>query len=102
MLTTRQKQCFDFIAARIAADGIAPSLTELADALGLESKGHVHMILTGLEARGAIRRLKRRHRAIEIINPHPGRAVQRVAYFKFDDEMKHFVPWAAPVARKTA
>lgn len=39
-LTPKQRQLYDFIAAEIAAKGVAPSLQEMAGGLGLASKSN--------------------------------------------------------------
>lgn len=47
--------------------GRVPSFDEIKDAVGLKSKAGVHRILTQLEAKGLIRRLPRKARAIEVV-----------------------------------
>lgn len=64
--TRRQKDCYDFIAARIAETGISPSFDEMADALGLRSKSGIHRIITALVERGKIVRLPNRARSIAL------------------------------------
>ena len=67
MMTTRQREVFNYIAAVAANEGIAPTYREIGKALGLQSMSSVKRIVEGLEERGFIRRLPRRARAIEII-----------------------------------
>lgn len=68
MLTPRQKECLDFITEYMRqSNGVSPALTEIGDALGGLSKGPVHRLLTQLEVRGRIRRLKSHVRAIEVL-----------------------------------
>ena len=50
------------------AKGYSPSFQEMAEALGVQSKGTVTRLLGHLEARGRIRRLPFRQRAIEILD----------------------------------
>jgi repressor LexA len=76
VLTRRQKEVLDYLRQHIAAEGIAPSLEEIGRKLGLGSLATVHKHLERLEERGAIRRLKHRSRALEIVPPSGGRAVQ--------------------------
>lgn len=66
-LTPRQSECLAFIRAYIAANGIAPSITELADGIGNRSKSAVTAMMRSLEERGYIRRLPHKARAIEVI-----------------------------------
>lgn len=102
MLTVRQKDCLGIIAKRISDDGIAPSFHEMRGALGLSSLNSVHRLVDGLEERGMIRRIRDRARAIEVSPAGWAYLQARISYFRFDDESKTFVPWRAPVARKTA
>lgn len=48
-------------------DGVCPSFDEMREAMGLQSKSGVHRMVEALEERGYVRRLKHRHRAIEVI-----------------------------------
>lgn len=68
-LTPQQAVLLDFI-QRYQADhnGVSPVFVEMQAALGHASKSGVHRLLEGLEERGAIRRLKQRARAIEIVD----------------------------------
>ena len=75
MLTRRQKEVLDYLREHIAAEGIAPSLEEIGRKLGLGSLATVHKHLERLEEKGAIRRLKHRSRALEIVPPRGGRSV---------------------------
>lgn len=77
MLTPGQKACLLYLHRRISADGIAPTVTEICIELGLH-RGAVHRLLTALEARGAIRKLPRKSRAIEILTMNPGMAALSV------------------------
>jgi repressor LexA len=71
-VTRRQRQCLDFIARYEATRGIAPSFEEMRAALGLGSKSQVHRLVTALEARGRLRRLPGRARALEVVRPAAG------------------------------
>lgn len=69
-LLPRQADALRYVAGYIEAhDGVAPTLGEIARALGIFGNGGVFRLLTGLEQRGAIRRLRRRVRAIEVLAP---------------------------------
>lgn len=67
-MTPRQAQLLRFIRGyQIANSGVSPTLAECSAGLGLYSCGNIHALMVGLEARGALRRLPRQARAIEII-----------------------------------
>jgi len=68
MLTAQQAALVNFIADRLrATGGVAPSVSEMAKGVGINSKSGVHRLLSGLEERGFIHRLRGRARAIEIV-----------------------------------
>src|ERR1700712_2883161 len=67
MLTKKQHQLLQFIRERMNADGVAPSFDEMKEALGLKSKSGVHRLVTALEERGFLRRLRHRARALEVV-----------------------------------
>lgn len=68
VLYKRQKQILDFIVDKINRMGCAPTLTEIADFLGLSSLSTVHEHLSVLEKKGLIRRYKGAVRGIEILD----------------------------------
>jgi SOS-response transcriptional repressor LexA len=70
--------------------GIAPSLSEIADHFHYRSPPAARSLLTGLEARGHIRRLAGRDRAIEVLKP-----VSRLAVYRFDELTKSLTPLGA-------
>ncbi|OGF98071.1 MAG: repressor LexA [Candidatus Glassbacteria bacterium RIFCSPLOWO2_12_FULL_58_11] len=65
-LTRRQKEILDFIGEHIESFGYAPSIEEICARFGLNSTATVHKHLSNLEAKGLIRRLSNRSRAIEL------------------------------------
>ncbi len=67
MLTRKQHELLNFLAARLRETGVCPSFDEMKDALGLKSKSGIHRLIAGLEERGFIRRLPHRARALEIL-----------------------------------
>jgi repressor LexA len=73
--TPRQQQCFDFIRAFKSENGVVPSFEEIAKGLGLKSRSSVFQFIEALEARGYVRRLKGKQRALELIEPNSKRAV---------------------------
>lgn len=66
-LTPRQAEAKVFIADYLAAHGHAPTYSEIADALNLRSKSGVVQLIEALEARGHLRRLPHKTRALEIL-----------------------------------
>jgi repressor LexA len=69
-LTPKQLQLLEAIKKFISVHDYPPSFEEMALMIDSHSKGHIYALLTGLEERGYIRRLKNRSRAIEIV-PDP-------------------------------
>ena len=67
MLTKRQKELFDYIREYISKNNISPSFEEMKLAVNLKSKSGIHDLVTNLEQRGFIKRLKHKARAMEII-----------------------------------
>ncbi len=67
ILYKRQKQILDYIQESIEKYGYAPTLTEIAQQLGLSSLSTVHEHLAVLEKKGLIRRYKGAVRGIELL-----------------------------------
>ena len=67
MLTKKQKELYDFLKDYISSNHISPSFEEMKNAVNLKSKSGIHRLITSLEQRGFIRRLKHKARAMEII-----------------------------------
>ena len=67
MLTKKQKELFDFLNQYITQNKISPSFEEMKIAVNLKSKSGIHRLITSLEQRGFIKRLKHKARAMEII-----------------------------------
>lgn len=63
----RQKEILDFIGKSIDKYGYAPTLTEIAQYLGLSSLATVHEHLAALEKKGLIRRYRGAVRGIELL-----------------------------------
>ena len=66
MLTKKQKELFDYLSNYIAKNIISPSFEEMKNAVNLKSKSGIHRLITSLEQRGFIKRLKHKARAMEI------------------------------------
>ncbi|WP_371346513.1 LexA family protein [Ancylobacter sp. IITR112] len=85
MLTPRQHDLLVFIDTHIRDRGCAPAVREMGEALGLKSLNSVHLLLSSLETRGFIRRLRHRARAIEVVRLPDGKlniAAEAVAAIK--------------------
>ena len=63
----RQGQILDFIRQHIQTNRSAPTLRQIADAIGVSSLSTVHEHLTTLERKGLIKRKTGKTRAIEIV-----------------------------------
>ncbi len=76
--THRQREILEAIRSHLARHGRPPTLKEIARRVGLASVSTVHKHLELLEARGVVRRRRKRGRpAIELLPPaHGGSAVQ--------------------------
>ena len=68
MLTKKQKELYDYLKDYITNKQISPSFEEMKSAVNLKSKSGIHRLITSLEERGFIKRLKHKARAMEIIN----------------------------------
>jgi SOS-response transcriptional repressor LexA len=75
-LTRKQAELLAFIQSYMESHPYAPTFEEMKAACGLASKSGVHRLLTSLEERGYIRRLRDRARALEVVAEneriHPG------------------------------
>lgn len=74
-LTPVQSNCLSFMRSRRDETGTMPSYQEIAEHIGVKNRGRVCKIMSDLEDRGAIRRLRKRARAIEIVEPDKMKAV---------------------------
>ena len=77
MLTIKQQELLLYIHSRVAKDGVSPSFEEMKEAVGIRSKSGIHRMITALEERGFIRRLRYRARALEILKMPPDPRDQR-------------------------
>ena len=66
--TSQQLALLNFIKAYSREWSIMPSYAEMAEALGLRSKGNINRLLTGLKERGHIYWLPNRTRAIVVLD----------------------------------
>ncbi len=70
VLTNRQRQILKFITAYVEAQGYPPSVQEIGDEVGLDSKSSVHHHLKALERKGYLRRAAGRARAMSVTVPN--------------------------------
>ena len=66
MLTKRQKQILDFIAASTKKHGFAPTHEEIKKWLKLRSVSNIHQHIQTLEAKGYLQKQKNQRRSIEV------------------------------------
>jgi repressor LexA len=67
-LYKRQRQIYDFIGQYIQKNGFAPTLREIADAIGVTSLATIHEHLQALEKKGVIKKHEGTTRGIEIVS----------------------------------
>ena len=78
MLTKKQKELFVYLNNYISSNDISPSFEEMKNAVNLKSKSGIHRIITSLEQRGYIKRLKHKARAMEITKNLPNKNVNNI------------------------
>ena len=78
MLTKKQKELFVYLNNYISSNGISPSFEEMKNAVNLKSKSGIHRLITSLEQRGYIKRLKHKARAMEITKDLPNKNVNTI------------------------
>lgn len=67
MLTLRQRKTYDFIQKFFDENDHAPTAAEIAEGIGIKSRGVVHRYLKALDSAGLIRLLPKRHRNIQLM-----------------------------------
>lgn len=72
MLTHRQREVYNFIAAHQKRCGYAPTYAEIMAGCGLASNSNAHRLIQALAERGFVRRLPHRARGLEIVDQPPG------------------------------
>ncbi len=78
MLTKKQKELFLYLSDYISSNDISPSFEEMKNAVNLKSKSGIHRLITSLEQRGYIKRLKHKARAMEIMKLLPNQNLNAV------------------------
>ena len=82
MLTKKQKELFVYLNNYISSNEISPSFEEMKNAVNLKSKSGIHRLITSLEQRGYIKRLKHKARAMEITKDLPNKNVKSINSIK--------------------
>jgi repressor LexA len=77
MLTTRQQEIWQFLAAYVDEHGYPPTVREIGDAVGLASPSTVHAHLANLERAGLLRRDPTKPRALELVGRRRSEAATR-------------------------
>jgi len=78
MLTKKQKELFVYLTDYISSNDISPSFEEMKNAVNLKSKSGIHRLITSLEQRGYIKRLKHKARAMEITKELPNNILKTI------------------------
>ena len=79
MLTTRQQEIWQFLAAYVDEHGYPPTVREIGDAVGLASPSTVHAHLANLERAGLLRRDPTKPRALELVGRKRDEAQSRAS-----------------------
>ena len=82
MLTKKQKELFVYLNNYISSNDISPSFEEMKNAVNLKSKSGIHRLITSLEQRGYIKRLKHKARAMEITKDLPNKNIKSINSIK--------------------
>ena len=67
MLTMRERDVYDFIVKYQKSNGYSPLLREVAESIGIKSRGVVHRYIKSLEKLGMITYHSNKHRGLNII-----------------------------------
>ena len=94
MLTKKQKELFDFLKSYISENEISPSFEEMKEAVNLKSKSGIHRLITSLEQRGFIKRLKHKARAMEITK----RSSNNISSNRNDNNQSFKIPLLGSIA----
>ena len=104
ILYKRQRQIVDFIQQYIQSNGSAPTLRQIADAIGVSSLATVHEHLASLETKGVIKRKTGKTRSIELVDKtldFTGEKAVEVPILGFIAAGKPIEPHTDPEAKMT-
>ena len=93
----RQKQILDYIKEMIDTYGYAPTLTEIAQRLGLSSLATVHEHLAVLEKKGLIRRYRGAVRGIELLDAENHSVAQNISTSFIELPVLGFIACGEPI-----
>ncbi len=77
-LYKRQKQILDFISQYIQKNGYSPTLTEIAEAIGVSSLATIHEHLAAMEKKDVIKRYEGSVRGIELVDKKLGQLTKGI------------------------
>ena len=77
-LTERQREVLDLVRTSLEARGVAPTLREIAEALGLSSTATAQKHVARLVEKGLLRRLRHQKRGLELVESLSAEGVERV------------------------
>jgi len=67
MMTFKQKQVYDFIVDYIKRNKISPTSSEIAQGIGIRSRGVIHRYVSALQAKGFLELIPNRRRNIRLV-----------------------------------
>ena len=70
MVTIKQRAVYDYVKSFIVTHEYAPTVTEIAQGIGIKSRGVVHRYLRNLEENGLVTLVPNRHRNIRLNAEH--------------------------------
>ena len=70
-LTDKQRLTLDFIQSYVATHTVSPKLQEIAEGIGINSRGVTHRYVQALVDAGFIETDSRKHRGIRLLRPDP-------------------------------
>lgn len=97
----RQHQILDFIKQHIQTTGSAPTLKQIANAIGVSSLATVHEHLTTLEAKNLIKRTVGKRRAIEFTDEAPQSMSPATIDSEIDAPILGFIAAGSPIEAYT-
>jgi repressor LexA len=94
VLTTRQREIYEFITEYVDGHGYPPTVREIGEQVGLASPSTVHAHLANLERAGYLRRDPTKPRALELVGRERASAGPRLR----DAERVHVLPLVGQIA----
>src|SRR5207237_9770661 len=80
MLTRSQNKTYSFIKDFIKKNNIAPTMAEIAEGIGIKSRGVVHRYVSALVDKSLLKLLPNRRRNIELTDNEPTTHLQILGY----------------------